>query len=497
MPKMSDLHEVLTAPSNVAVARYRSLPGAFGVAGEMRRAGRSLAVGAALLLGDLIASWSALTATHVFFAAAGLTGTAAQDAHLPIAALLLIFLALRLYSSSSRCPYARFRARGLGILLFVTLDGVVAGSASGLATVVFQAVISAATLLVAGTYVELFVRHILVKYGLWTAPTAIVGCGETARRLYTTLAAEAGLGFRPVGFIRTHEDEDGRGSPLPGPVLGSIDELARLGADIEVAILTSRTQLPATNAISDTVPPARLILVNDAQDIQTLRLCVRTLGQAVGIEFERDPFVRQNRILKRVIDLFIAVPAAILTLPVIAAFAAIIWFIDRGSPFFVQTRIGERGRLIKVPKLRTMYSDAARRLEEHLHNSPEARAEWERYFKLSNDPRILPMIGTFIRRSSIDELPQLWSVIVGDMSLVGPRPFPEYHMSKFDSEFQAIRTIVPPGLTGLWQVTSRSNGDLTVQRAQDLTYIRNWSVLLDLYILFQTLPAVLIAKGAK
>ena len=86
---------------------------------------------------------------------------------------------------------------------------------------------------------------------------------------------------------------------------------------------------------------------------------------------------------------------------------------------------------------------------------------------------------------------------MGTMSLVGPRPFPQYHMDGFDPEFRHIRTMVPPGLTGLWQVTARSNGDLTVQRAHDLAYIRNWSVLLDLYILFQTLPAVISLKGAK
>jgi lipopolysaccharide/colanic/teichoic acid biosynthesis glycosyltransferase len=144
-----------------------------------------------------------------------------------------------------------------------------------------------------------------------------------------------------------------------------------------------------------------------------------------------------------------------------------------------------------------MYCDAQGRLEEYLRSNPRARSEWERYFKLSNDPRILPLVGNLIRRMSLDELPQLWSVIVGDMSLVGPRPFPQYHMDSFDADFRHVRTMVPPGLTGLWQVSSRSNGDLSVQQTLDTFYIRNWSIWLDLYIIFQTVLAVVSAKGAK
>jgi lipopolysaccharide/colanic/teichoic acid biosynthesis glycosyltransferase len=221
------------------------------------------------------------------------------------------------------------------------------------------------------------------------------------------------------------------------------------------------------------------------------------LGQAIGIEIRRDLFLRHNQAFKRAIDVVLSVPIALLLWPVIAILALGVKLVDPGPAFYVQERVGRNGKALRVLKLRTMYVDAERRLEEHLTCNPRARTEWQRYFKLSCDPRVLPIIGNFMRRMSLDELPQLWNVLRGDMSLVGPRPFPAYHTNSFDDAFRAIRMSVQPGITGMWQVSSRSNGDLQIQKAEDLFYIRNWSLWLDIYILLQTVPAVLGGKGAR
>ena len=199
---------------------------------------------------------------------------------------------------------------------------------------------------------------------------------------------------------------------------------------------------------------------------------------------------------KRAADAGVSLVAGLLALPFIAASAALVWLVDRGPVFYSQKRIGQGGRTIKVLKIRTMYMDAECRLELCLREDPAARCEWESFFKLRNDPRVLGWPGRFLRRTSLDELPQIWNILRGDMSLVGPRPFPSYHLDSFDEAFRQMRQSCKPGLTGLWQVSARSNGDLDVQRTLDLSYIANRCFWLDLYILLATVPAVVKGTGA-
>jgi len=202
------------------------------------------------------------------------------------------------------------------------------------------------------------------------------------------------------------------------------------------------------------------------------------------------------RLARRAIDIVVGGLALVLALPLIGVFALLVYLTDRGSPFYVQPRSGQHGKRVKVWKIRSMYRDAEDRLQHLLATDPQRRAEWSNSFKLKNDPRILPKIGDFIRRHSIDELPQLWNVLRGEISLVGPRVFADYDLDIYTPEQLRIRQSVLPGVTGLWQVSGRSTGNNADKVRYDMAYLRNWSLWLDIDILYRTIGVVLSARGA-
>ena len=343
---------------------------------------------------------------------------------------------------------------------------------------------------------ETIVREALIRIRAWGQPVVILGAGRTGALVVRRLRDNPGLGLVPVAFL--DDDPAKQGHLVEGvPVVGPLKETARWAKCVRVAIVAmpgaGRTRLG--QLVRDLQFP-RVILVPDLFGLETLWVQARDLGGVLGLEIRKNLLMTRNRILKYVLDYALAIPLFLISLPLIAVLGLWIKRVSPGPAFFAQEREGVGGKLIRVWKLRTMYPDAELRLERYLDENPAARAEWERYFKLKHDPRILPGVGHFLRKTSLDELPQLWNVLRGEMSLVGPRPFPRYHLEAFPSEFRELRRRVRPGITGLWQVTARSEGDLKVQQALDTYYIRNWSIWLDLYILARTLRVVLFGKGA-
>ena len=239
-----------------------------------------------------------------------------------------------------------------------------------------------------------------------------------------------------------------------------------------------------------------VILLADLPDLRVSGLQPANLNGWIGLTLRSPRPGRFGKALRRALDLLVAVPSAVLLSPVILLAAASIRLADPGPVFYRQAREGRDGTTINVWKLRTMYRDAEQRLKDLLARDPKAQAEWQTHFKLKADPRILPMVGGFLRASSCDELPQLLNVIAGDMSIVGPRPFPVYHLEAMDSRFRQKRCSVTPGITGLWQVTARSTADINLQQQLDAFYIENRSIWFDIHIVLKTFSAVVSKNGA-
>jgi Undecaprenyl-phosphate galactose phosphotransferase WbaP len=317
----------------------------------------------------------------------------------------------------------------------------------------------------------------------WGEPSVVVGTGPVAKTAIRALDRALSIGYRPVAVLELEGCSglaDVEGVPVWGD-LSRVPEIGRQGVRIAL-LIEDRSPLQGQELSLLNEHFRHVIHVRGSEAMPVEGVMVRNLGGVLGIEFNNQLLRRRNRLLKRLVDIFLGGASLLATLPILLLAALTVKLTSKGPAFFTQDREGLEGETIGVIKLRTMYVDAEERLERHLASDPAARAEWESRFKLARDPRILPVVGRLLRRFSLDELPQLWQVLRGEMSLVGPRPFPPYHLAGFDEEFRRLRRRVRPGLTE--------------QEMYDTYYIRNWSIWIDLYILARTFGTVVFGRGA-
>jgi Undecaprenyl-phosphate galactose phosphotransferase WbaP len=449
-----------------------------------------LALEAAFLLGYavrlLLASW--------FTAAIGV------EQFLGVAAGILLLPAINyqigLYPGYLLGPVERLRRRVLAT--FAVFGGLVAWDNIVARGVLSRGVLLATFLfaLVLPQLAESAIRALLVKSRRWGMPVVVLGAGETGRALVRTLLDQPQLGLNPVALL-DNRPASWNHAIESVPVIGPLGLAPDFERRVEAAIvaLADIAKEDAGTVLQELNFP-RLIVIPDLAGVASLWVTARDLGGSLGFEIKKNLMIRRNHSLKTAMDRVIALPLFLAGLPVMLLAAAWIKLASRGPAFYRQMREGLGGQRLTVWKLRTMHVEGDSLLNDWFQGHPEDREYWNLHFKLRRDPRILPAIGRLLRRTSLDELPQLWSVLKGEMSLVGPRPLPGYHLERFSGEFRALRSRVLPGLTGLWQVSARSDGDLKVQEALDTYYIRNWSPWLDLYIVARTVAAVICGRGA-
>jgi Undecaprenyl-phosphate galactose phosphotransferase WbaP len=372
----------------------------------------------------------------------------------------------------------------------------------------------------------------------WGQPVVVLGAGRVGRAVVGTLQRRPQLGLKPVavldddplkhGTLRATWGEDdiqveavpeSTGEPpkstpeTPSTRAGwanfsTIEEVPVLGGLELAPVLSQRLKIRfAVVAMPEADATALLgiieryaesfhsvLAIPDLFDLAYFGAATRDLGGVLGIEVRRQLLLTGPRIAKRAMDLGIVGLALLFAGPLMLLIALAIRLDSRGGVFYHQKRLGQDGVRFRAFKFRTMHGDGEKRLAEVLARDPRMRAEYEEFHKLTVDPRVT-RVGRFLRKYSLDELPQLLNVFLGDMSLVGPRPYLEREIPEMDQK-EAIILRVKPGITGIWQVTERNASTFERRLHMDVEYVRSWSPWLDIYVLARTVPVVIGGTGS-
>ncbi|HBE71201.1 MAG TPA: undecaprenyl-phosphate galactose phosphotransferase WbaP [Planctomycetaceae bacterium] len=308
--------------------------------------------------------------------------------------------------------------------------------------------------------------------------------------------------LRAAGRFGPAEDQTQQSGVLPPkqeveferavPYMGEINDIVREAERNRVHWLFVVGEAAPSKSLFFHFP--EVIWINPKRSNLCAGSTIMSCGMASGVRIEESLLLPIPQFQKRIVDCVVAGVALLALSPLFAVIATLIKLSSPGPIFFSHERIGAGGRSFKAWKFRSMVPDAQTVLAKHLAEHPELQAEWDKDHKLKNDPRIT-WIGRIIRKTSLDELPQLWNVFVGEMSLVGPRPIVKEEIQKYGETFRDYLRVTP-GITGLWQISGRNNTTYAQRLAYDEFYVRSWSPWLDLYILMRTVKTVVFCEGA-
>ena len=344
-------------------------------------------------------------------------------------------------------------------------------------------------------------KGLLAWLGIWQKKVLILGAGKMGKMVLEALKNEKTLGYEVIGLL----DDD------PKKYGKYIEEKMILGKLAEVDRFLSNPKVEDIFLAIDSTESSDIRWL-----INKLQLKIKNLHfipyfsnlpflnsqfkfffnqQILAISLKNNLRVRSNQLIKRIFDLVVTILILIFVFPFMILLCLLIKLNTKGSIFFIQKRWGKGKNIFNCIKFRTMFIDGDVRLKDYLNNNQKAKREWEKFLKLKIfDPRVT-RIGGFLRKFSFDELPQLFNVLKGEMSLVGPRPYLPREKEQMDEYFELILE-TPPGITGLWQVSGRNELPFKERLELDAWYVRNWSPWLDTVILLRTFKAVLTGKGA-
>lgn len=345
------------------------------------------------------------------------------------------------------------------------------------------------------------VKRLLIHSGMLKSRVLIVGTGDMGKRTLDAFRREPNLGYEVVGFIDDSQ-KDKRHSIGGVKIYGRIAQIDRYvkSGDIQDVVIAlpgiDKERLSRLiNKLQHKVK--NVLFIPDVAGLAVIGTELRHFfhDQLLAVEIKNNLAKPFNYFAKRMFDYIVGITLLIILGMPLAVISVMIRLTSPGPAIFKHRRMGRDGRSFHCYKFRTMYKDSEERLMKILEKDPGARDEWENSWKLKHDPRIT-QIGNFLRKTSLDELPQIFNVLKGEMSLVGPRPVVQDEITKYYKDAAKLCFSVLPGITGLWQVSGRSDTSYEHRISLDSWYVRNWNLWLDIVIIIKTVGVVLKKEGA-
>jgi Undecaprenyl-phosphate galactose phosphotransferase WbaP len=486
-----------TDAANSAVRMIKSAPRVDTFMGSLAKSGRQLLVMLALLSSDILLAFA------IWQAALVLSSALARDfaSGLALVSMGAVWVGLRavlgLYPGYGLGQVEELRRQTFASIANITILAILTFEDGTLFSYILF-LVWCVGLLALGPLTRHVVKRALREVGLWGKPVVVVGADKAGAHMLKVLQQEKDLGFNPVAVF------DNRVAPMGGtlegvPYGGTLSDAAALGRKhgIDTAIFampnTRREHLVKfTNLAS--LSFQHVIVIPNLAGITNCTVVARDLAGTFGVEIKYnllDPWAQR---VKRMLDVAATLIGGALILPLILSLCLLVRLESRGPVFYMDQRMGRDGRLFSCVKFRTMVLDAEGLLQQMLAEDETMRNEYLIYHKLRDDPRVT-RIGRFLRKTSLDELPQLWNVLRGDMSLVGPRPYlPRESEDIGNTQKEILR--VTPGITGPWQVAGRNHASFSERVHMDATYVRDWSIWLDIVLLAETAWGLLFSRNA-
>jgi Undecaprenyl-phosphate galactose phosphotransferase WbaP len=416
-------------------------------------------------------------------------------------AFLLVFYGGRLYPGIMLAPADEVRRLALGnMACFTGIALSVMVETDGRDAISIAMVLAIPIAVVLHPAVRDAARKLFSRLKWWGVPSVVYANNAASAFFIERLKNRPDFGYKPAAVLSPEDGapEDFLGVPVfkPGDEIHAVIKRLR----IKTAIVVEQHEndsITNSERENEILSMYRYVFfIPYIRSTLTSSISTRDFGGILAFATTHHLTMGVNLVVKRLIDLFLILVSSPLVLPVILITALCVKATSPGPVFYGHTRIGYKGKPIKTWKFRSMVRDADAQVEKVLEIDPAAREQWEKNRKIENDPRITPL-GKFLRRTSLDELPQLFNILLGEMSFVGPRPVTNEELENYGYKGKKNYVLsVKPGLSGMWQISGRSETGYEERVLLDSYYIQNWSIWLDIWIIIQTVWVVLNRKGA-